>query len=212
MNGARGSAEPTASQDEDDRMIRWVLAGDATAYRGLVEKYQSRVHALAYGMIRDREEARDITQETFIRAYQRLMSLQLRAGPLRPWLYRTATNMSIDVIRRRKRRQLDHFADDSASMLEEATSPEVRHVQGPAEEFERQETHDRILDALEEIPEDQRQVLLLRELEGLGYAEIAEIAGVAEGTVMSRLFYARKKLQKILIAGEGPKESGSAIE
>jgi RNA polymerase sigma-70 factor (ECF subfamily) len=191
----------TASREADTELLTAVMAGDGTAYRGLVEKYQGRVFAMVYGMVRNREDARDITQESFVKAYRSLSTFRLESS-FYTWLYRIAMNLAIDFVRKRKRRETGGFDDQIATRDGDGSIAEVHHEEGPSRQLERKQLFGRIMDAMEKLPEDQRQVILLRELEGLQYKEIADVMGVPEGTVMSRLFYARKKLQKLL-AGDG---------
>jgi RNA polymerase sigma-70 factor (ECF subfamily) len=201
--------ERAASRAADAEMLRAVLAGDATAYRGLVEKYQGRVYALLYGMVRNREDARDLTQEAFVKAYRNLEGFRLEAG-FYTWMYRIAMNLAIDFVRKRKRRDVVGFDETIAQRDDDGGIAEVHHEDGPGRALERKQTLARIMDAMEELPEDQRQVVLLRELEGLSYKEIADVMGIPEGTVMSRLFYARKKLQKLLSDDDGPSGTEAA--
>ena len=186
-----------ASRHEDTEMVQAVLGGDATAYRGLVEKYQERVYAMIYGMIRNREDARDLTQEAFVKAYRNLSGFRLEAG-FYTWLYRIAMNLAIDFTRSRKRRESTGFDESVATRDGTGNVAELHHGDSPSRRIERQQLYDQIMSAMEKLPDDQRQVVLLRELEGLSYREIAEVMEIPEGTVMSRLFYARKKLQKLL--------------
>ena len=201
--------ERAASREADAEMLRAVLAGDATAYRGLVEKYQGRVYSLIYGMVRNREDARDLTQEAFVKAYRSLETFRLEAG-FYTWMYRIAMNLAIDFVRKRKRREVVGFDETIAQRDDDGDIAEVHHEEGPGRALERKQTLARIMDAMEELPEDQRQVVLLRELEGLSYKEIADVMGIPEGTVMSRLFYARKKLQKLLSDDDGPSGTEAA--
>lgn len=191
----------TASREADVELLTAVMTGDGTAYRGLVEKYQGRVYSMVYGMVRNREDARDITQEAFVKAYRSLSTFRLESS-FYTWLYRIAMNLSIDFVRKRRRRETGGFDDGIATRDGDGAIAEIHHEDGPSRQLERKELFGRIMDAMEKLPEDQRQVILLRELEGLQYKEIADVMGVPEGTVMSRLFYARKKLQKLL-AGDG---------
>lgn len=186
-----------ASREADRELLDAVKAGDTTAYRGLVEKYQQRVYAVVYGMVRNREDARDITQEAFVKAYNSLEGFRVEAG-FYTWLYRIAMNLAIDFIRRRKRRAATGFDEGVAARDDDGGIAESHHEDSPRKQLERKQLYGRILDALEQLPEDQRQVIVLREVDGLSYKEIADIMEVPEGTVMSRLFYARKKLQKLL--------------
>ena len=162
-----------------------------------MEKYQGRVYAMVYGMVRNREDARDITQDAFVKAYKSLESFRLESG-FYTWLYRIAMNLSIDFVRKRKRREINGFDEGIASRDEDGGIADAHHEDGPLRHLERKQLFHRIMDAMERLPDDQREVILLRELEGLQYKEIADVMGIPEGTVMSRLFYARKKLQKLL--------------
>jgi len=191
-----------ASREEDTEMVLAVREGDTIAYRGLVEKYQERVYHMVYGMVRNREDARDITQDAFVKAYDNIQRFRLESS-FYTWIYRIAMNRAIDHLRRRKRDGTTEFDDQIAQRDERGGIDEVHHGDSPSRTLERKRLYDRIMSAMQELPEDQRQVVLLRELEGLSYKEIAEVMEVPEGTVMSRLYYARKKLQKAL-ADERP--------
>jgi RNA polymerase sigma-70 factor (ECF subfamily) len=190
------------SRGEDTQMLRAVLAGDPTAYRGLVEKYQNRVYGMVYGMLRNREDARDVTQDAFVKAYNNLGSFRLESS-FYTWLYRIAMNLAIDLARKQKRRKTSSFEDEVGTRDETGGIDEIHHQDNPRRALERKELYARIMEALDKLPDDQRQVVLLRELEGLSYKEIAEVMDIPEGTVMSRLFYARRKLQQLL-AGDRP--------
>lgn len=181
----------------DAELITRVLGGDKNAYRPLVERYQQRLHAMVYGMVRDPEEARDIVQNAFIKAYQNLASFRIESS-FYTWLYRIAMNLAIDSSRMRKRRKTSSFDDGVASRDEDGAFLEQHHIESPHRALARKELHERILRAMDELTEEQREVILLREVEGLSYKEIAETMSIPEGTVMSRLFYARKKLQALL--------------
>ncbi|MBN2799457.1 MAG: sigma-70 family RNA polymerase sigma factor [Deltaproteobacteria bacterium] len=186
-----------SSRQEDQELVTAVRAGDPTAYRGLVEKYQNRVYHLIYGMVRNQEDARDLAQDVFVKAYHRLDSFRLESS-FYTWLYRIAMNQAIDFIRRRKRQGTTTFDEGVASRDDNGEIAAAHHEDSPSHALERKRLYKRIMDAMEELPEDQRQVLLLREVEGLAYKDIADIMDIPEGTVMSRLYYARKKLQKLL--------------
>jgi len=185
------------SREEDKEMVLAVREGDTTAYRGLVEKYQNRVYQMVYGMVRNQEDARDIAQDAFVKAYDNIHRFRLESS-FYTWIYRIAMNLAIDNLRKHKRHGTSEFDETVATRDGTGAIHELHHQDGPAKSLERKQLYARIMAALQELPEDQRQVILLRELEGLSYKEIAEIMEVPEGTIMSRLFYARKKLQKLL--------------
>jgi len=185
------------SEANDSELVARVLQGDKNAFRPIVERYQNRIFAMVVGMVRDEAEARDLVQNAFIKAYQGLDTFRLDSS-FYTWLYRIAMNLAIDSCRKRRRRKTGSFDEAIAARDEDGEMLELHHVDGPAEALHRKELRQRIFAAMEELTEEQREVLLLREVEGLSYAEISESMGIPEGTVMSRLFYARKKMQALL--------------
>lgn len=196
------------SETTDGELVARVLQGDKNAFRPIVERYQNRIFAMVVGMVRDEAEARDLVQNAFIKAYQSLDTFRLDSS-FYTWLYRIAMNLAIDSCRKRRRRKTGSFDEAVAARDEDGEMLELHHTDGPAEALQRKELRQRIFAAMEELTEEQREVLLLREVEGLSYAEISESMGIPEGTVMSRLFYARKKMQGLLReAGSTP--SGTA--
>ncbi len=184
----------------DAELITRVLAGKTAAYRPLVVRYQNRLHGMVVGMVRNHEDARDIVQMTFVKAYQNLATFRIDSS-FYTWIYRIAMNLAIDHCRKGKRRKTTSFEEAVAARDEDGTMLEQHHEDSPARALARKELHERIHDALDELNEDMREAVLLREVEGLSYKEIAERMGIPEGTVMSRLFYARKKLQGLLKSG-----------
>ncbi len=199
----RGAAPPVdAGGDQaelsDADLVALVQGGDTTAFRGLVERFQGRIYAHIYGMIRNREEARDLTQESFVKAFRNIGGFR-REAKFTTWLYRIASNVTIDHIRKQRRMRTTEFDEriGHADQGDEVWEPD--HLKrSPGRDLQRQRLYGRIMAAMQKLPDDQRQVVLLREIEGFSYREIAETMGIPEGTVMSRLFYARKKLQVLL--------------
>ncbi len=187
----------------DSELVARVLKGDKNAFRPIVERYQNRLYVMVVGMVRDEAEARDLVQNAFIKAYQSLDSFRLDSA-FYTWIYRIAMNLAIDSCRKRRRRKTGSFDEAVAARDEDGEMLELHHTDGPAEALQRKELRQRIFAAMEELTEEQREVLMLREVEGLSYAEISETMGIPEGTVMSRLFYARKKMQGLLREGGAP--------
>lgn len=181
----------------DAELITLVLDGQKDAFRPLVLRYQNRVHAMVYGMVRNPEDARDIVQNAFIKAYQNLDSFRIESS-FYTWLYRIAMNLAIDHCRKSKRRKTTGFDEAIANRDDDGEMLELHHVDSPHRALTRKQLQERIMSAMDELTEEQREVVLLREVEGLSYKEIADSMGIPEGTVMSRLFYARKKLQGLL--------------
>ena len=181
----------------DHELVRASLDGDPTAYKGLVERYQTRIYHVCYGMVRNKEDARDMAQDAFIKAYKTLERFGFRAS-FYTWLCRIAMNVCIDHLRKQKVRRADSFDEGIASKESGGVISMEHHRNDPSRTVERKRLYARIMDALEELPEAHKQVVVLRELEGLSYKEIAEVLDIPEGTVMSRLYYARKRLQGLL--------------
>ena len=182
--------------EQDRRLILRAQAGDAGAFRLLIERHQRRVFAIALGLVRDEQDAREIAQEAFLRVHKGLP--QFHGGStFFTWLYRIVTNLSIDLMRKPSRREADlHFAlevDDADSTLLPAVDAD------PYDVVRRGELSERISRALEQLPPYHRGVILMREVEGMSYEEMAEAMQVSKGTIMSRLFHARKKLQRALL-------------
>ena len=175
----------------DHDLVARAREGDRDAFRVLVERYEGRVYAIAFGLVGHREDARDVVQEALFKAYRMLGGFRGESS-FYTWLYRIVVNVAIDLRRKERPSPLeapDRLADEGA--------------ESPADAAYRQELRTAIRTAVEALPAEQRAVIVLRELEGLSYAEIAEVEQVPIGTVMSRLFYARRKLQAALARYRG---------
>ena len=184
------------TREEESAIIAKVLEGDADAFEPLVVAHQNFVYNIALKMLSNPEDAFDISQEAFIKAYRSLKDFKGESS-FSSWLYRITANMCLDFMRRNKKRKAASivYLDDSDE-LKELELPDTRF--DPVTALERKELQGAINDALDLLPEDQRSILLLRELNGLSYAEIAEALKLETGTVKSRLFRARARLAKIL--------------
>lgn len=196
-DGRGKTAVTEPGQDPDHALVRAVLDGDATAYRGLVERYQGRIYSVCYSMVRNPEDARDLAQDAFVKAYQNLGRFRLQAS-FYTWLYRIAKNVCIDHLRRQKVRRAEQFEEGVATKDSGGVISLAHRREDPGRNLERKRLQARIIEALDALPDEQREIVLLREVEGLAYKEIAEVMDIPEGTVMSRLYYARKKLQAAL--------------
>jgi len=185
---------------DDAECVRRARGGDHDAFRILVERYQGRAHRLALRILRDEESARDAVQEAFVKAYASLARFEERSSFF-TWLYRLVTNQCIDQRRREHgERRLEWKEGDALEegLLPLAPEAEEAAPASPTDEVERKELRERLAAAIEELPDAARQTLLLREVDGLSYAEIAEAQAIPRGTVMSRLHYARRRLQQTL--------------
>ena len=138
MTSAMTAEDRQASREADRELLEAVLEGDNTAYRGLVEKYQGRVYSMVYGMVRNREDARDITQEAFVKAYRNLKGFRLEAS-FYTWLYRIAMNLAIDYTRKRKRRETAGFDEQIATKDGDGGIHELHHGDSPRKALERKQ-------------------------------------------------------------------------
>lgn len=184
------------TRDEESAIIAKVLDGDADAFEPLVVAHQNFVYNIALKMLSNPEDAFDISQEAFIKAYRSLKDFKGESS-FSSWLYRITANMCLDFMRRNKKRKSASIVYlDDEDELRELELPDTRF--DPSTELERKELQGAINDALALLPEDQRSILLLRELNGMSYSEISETLKLEAGTVKSRLFRARARLAKIL--------------
>ena len=181
---------------EEAALIERVLGGETDAFEPLVTENQSRVYHLALKMLSDPEDAYDVSQEAFLKAFTSLKSFKGESS-FSSWLYRIAANLCLDQLRSRKKQKTASlvYLDDEAAE-QELQLPDLRYE--PASELERRELRRAIDAALEKLPPQSRSILLLREASGLSYSEIGRTLGLEEGTVKSRLFRARARLAKIL--------------
>ena len=184
------------TRDEEANIIRAVLDGNPNAFDDLVLAYQDQVYHIALRMTGNEEDAFDLSQETFLKAYRSLKSFRGESA-FGTWLYRLASNLCIDFLRKQKRR-----GGGQAVSLDEETEwrprelPDLRYE--PQEALERKELRERGRAGLARLPEEQRLILVLRDAEGLSYEEIGAVLAIEQGTVKSRIFRARARLAKLL--------------
>ena len=198
-SSAQASKEARRREAEEDRgYIVLAQKGDKAAFRFLVERHQRRAFAIAMGLVRDENDARELVQEAFLRVYRGLGAFQ-GGSSFFTWLYRIVTNLAIDLMRKPGRKDAE-LQDNQSNPEEEPEFPLVSRIDGadPLDVMRRQEIAGRIQEALDALPPYHRGVILMREVEGLSYEEMAQAMGVSKGTIMSRLFHARQKLQRAL--------------
>src|SRR5881275_2532465 len=198
----------------DDRALgRAAQKGDQRAFRALVERYQRRVVQLALGMTKDPDEAMDIAQETFVRVHRYLPSFKGDSSFF-TWTYRIAMNLCLDAQRKRGRVERVDAEEGDEAEIEAAMDPPSHALAGPQRQALNEELKGKIEEALSTLSENHRAILLLREMEGLSYEELAKVLGIRKGTVMSRLFHARLKMQNKLreYLGEDVPEGGGGDE
>jgi RNA polymerase sigma-70 factor (ECF subfamily) len=184
---------------EDDRtLVEQAQRGSQAAFRSLVERYQRRLYAMALSMVRDPDDARDVVQEALVKAYRNLPGFQHESN-FYTWLYRIAMNLCIDQARRRQRAPQMEFDEAAELAVQDVAGISPRRLGfDPAQALLDREIRERVSAALERLSPNHRAVLVLREVDGLAYKEIADVMNCSQGTVMSRLFHARKRMQEML--------------
>ena len=183
----------------ENGVIRSVLDGNINDFEQLVTAYEKNVYNLALRMVGDPDDAADITQETFIKAYRALGSFR-GDSKFSSWIYRIASNVCLDFLRSRSRRAQVPLSFENEDAEGEIELPDMS--QNPEKVLMKKLSMEAVRRGMEKLPPKQRQLLVLRELCGLSYAELAQTLSVEEGTVKSRIFRARKRLCAILL-GDG---------
>ena len=185
------------TREQEAAVIQSVLDGNVNAFETLVKEYEKNVYNLALRMTGNSEDAADMSQEAFIKAYNSLSSFR-GDSKFSVWLYRIVSNVCLDYLRSRTRKptvslstENDDGEEVELDIADESQSPELL--------LDRSLTRDAVRRGLAALPPDHREILLLREIQGLSYEEIAAALGLEAGTVKSRIFRARKKLCSFLI-------------
>lgn len=173
---------------DDRELVARMRDGDAEALRLLMERYQQRVFALVFGIVRDRHEVEDVAQEVFLKVFLRISAFDGRSK-FYTWLYRVAANAAKDHVKKRRRRPAVALDEDAG--IKDASG-------GPTDQAEASESRAMVRAAIAALPPRYREVLALRELEEMTYSEIAGTLNLSMGTVESRLHRARARLKRRL--------------
>ncbi len=176
---------------EETDLISRCQQGDQEALKGIFEKYQKKVYGIAYGVVRQREEALDIVQEVFIKLFRSIKNFKGRSQ-FYTYLYRMTMNTAIDHARKTGKQSMSSL--DEEGSFQPSDEPE----KGPERVLLQKELEERVKMAMEKLPAEQRAAIILKDVEGLSYQEMAEAMGCSIGTVMSRLHYGRKRMQELL--------------
>ena len=184
------------SSADDKTLVRDAQRGDMAAFEELVARHRDKIYARALSMMRNEDAAIDLSQEAWVKAWQRLAQFQGEAS-FATWLTRITINLCLDQLRKQKRQRAESIEEmDEESGGVERQMPVI--TTNPTERLERGELRQRIDEALGKLSDEHRTVLVLHEFEEMEYKEIARTMGCSIGTVMSRLFYARRKLAALL--------------
>lgn len=179
--------------ESDAALVVRAQHGDPEAFGRLVERYMRRAYVQALGLVGSREDALDLSQEAFVRAYRARRTID-PDRPFYAWLYRIIRHLCFNFLRDTKARARVLEEEGTAWLVERARAASP----GPAAALEQAEARRRVAQAIERLPPHEREVLVLKEFEELKYREIAELVGVPLGTVMSRLYSARRRLAEVL--------------
>ena len=188
-------------EENDIEIVERAQRGDREAFKVLVERYQRKVYGICYGMLKDPEASLDVSQEVFIKVYRYLEKFN-RESSFYTWIYRITVNMCIDYIRKSKRVHRVEYDDQLSHEGNEVAGDE--HISAsklginPDKVYGRKELRQKMLEALETLNEKHRTILIMREVDGLSYEEMAEVLSISKGTVMSRLYHARRYFQDAL--------------
>ena len=178
----------------DRELVRESRRGDKEVFRELVERHQRRILSVAMGMVHNRDDALELTQETFVKAYENLEKFKGESS-FYTWLYRIVVNLTIDYRRRDRRHGTVALADRPGGGEDLEANLPAQKLSDPYHQARAHEIGDRLSRAIDDLTADHKAVILLREVEGLSYDDISRVMQRSKGTVMSRLHYARKKLQ-----------------
>src|SRR6266480_417247 len=188
-------ATPAQADVSELDLVRRCQAGDTEAFDELVTRYRTRVFSMIYNMVHSEQDAWDLAQDSFLKAWKSIKRFRGRSA-FYTWIYRIVMNVTIDWLRKKQVKGAGAEFDDAIQLRQvdpaSKTIPKTEAL--PYEMMERDEIRSRIEQAIAQLSPEQRAVILMKELEDMQYHEIAEALGCSIGTVMSRLFYARKKL------------------
>ena len=197
MNKVGQRASLSTGVDDAD-LVQAARRGDRDAFKTLFERYHRRAYTLAFGVVRNQDDALDVVQDAFIKAHKYLDKFE-GTSSFFTWLYRIVMNLAIDHIR--KHRRIKPVELDEQHVEDVADDTLVPKILGgnPGRALMDKQIRARIDQALDELSDNHRAVLVMRELEGMSYEEMAQAMGCSKGTIMSRLFHARKNMQKRLL-------------
>lgn len=180
------------TRDEESDIIAKVLEGDVNRFEALVQTYEKKIYNLCLRMTSSREDACDLTQEAFLKAYRKLDTFK-GDGSFYLWIYKIASNTCLDFLRREKKRQRDSLTyENESGLIIEMEIPDVRY--SPEVMLDKQSMIESIKTGMGELSLEHRNILIMREIGGLSYSEISDTLGITEGTVKSRISRARKQM------------------
>ena len=192
-------ATPAQADVSELDLVKRCQAGDTEAFDQLVTRYRTRVFGMIYNMVHSEQDAWDLAQDSFLKAWKSIGRFRSQSS-FYTWIYRIVTNVTIDWLRKKQVKGSGAEFDDAIQLkdIDPASRTVPKADALPHQRMEQREIRARIDDAIAQLSPEHRAVILMKETEDMQYHEIAEALGCSIGTVMSRLFYARKKLQNLL--------------
>lgn len=181
-------------QLEDSELVLLAQKGRLSAYDELTRRYHSRIYGLTYNMTSNREDAEDLTQEIFLKAYRSLAKFHGKSS-FYTWIYRIAVNTTINYRKKRNRRQAYRFDDMVPEVRDDEAYSALLSSDSPVKNITLSEFQKKLNEALQKLSEKHRTVVIMHDIQGIPHEEIAAVLKISAGTVRSRLFYARKQLQ-----------------
>jgi len=188
------TSQPASGSPDDLELVHRSQAGDIAAYEELVRRYHSRIYGLIYSMTSSREDAEDLAQEVFVKAWKALGHFREQAG-FYTWIYRIALNRTINFRKRRNRRQTVTFDEFDPDIKTAESYREFSSKGSVLRKMSLGEFQEKMNEAMLKLSEKHRAVVVMHDVQGMPHAEIAKVMSCSEGTVRSRLFYAHKQLQ-----------------
>lgn len=192
-------AEQADDHEEDFRLVALAQKGDMEAYDQLVIRHRGKIYAMIRNMVKNDADAWDLSQDAFVKAWQALPRFEARSR-FSTWLFRISHNVVYDWVRKRKIESAGELNDEifNRDTIAPSAKTAPSFTEAPDDALSNTELREKIEDALSKISPEHREVVMLKDVQGLAYKEIADVMDCSLGTVMSRLFYARQKLQTLL--------------
>jgi len=197
MNTPDPALNPEVVEPSDRDLVVRARARDMAAYDELIRRYQRKIYQLVYNMTSNREDAEDLTQDVFVKAYSALEHFKGDSS-FYTWVYRIAVNRTINYLKKRRRNAALSLDDMDQAVERDPDYVELRSRESPVRDATLSELQKKLNEALQTLSEKHRTVVVLHDIQGIQHDEIGRMLGCSEGTVRSRLFYARQELQKQL--------------
>ena len=197
MADAQKQDDETLTKAQQLALVDKARDGDMTAYEELVRRYQGRIYGLVYNMTSNKEDAEDLVQDVFVKAYKSLDKFQGKSS-FYTWVYRIAVNRTINFIKRGKKKRTLSLNDTESGIERDPAYVELSSKESPIRDASISEIKEKLNEALQKLSEKHRTVVVLHDIQGVPHDEIGKMLGCSSGTVRSRLFYARQQLQNEL--------------